>query len=467
MIQSKNKKNGFLVILVLVFGAIFFVMLSAFMNFVIGQKVLQRIKLNEERSLAIAEAGLNYYKWYLAHNPNDITNGTTDPQPYVIEYEDPENGPIGAYSLEISGNSACGDIVSVDIKSKGYTYADTERPRVLYARYARPTVSEYAYIINSNVWAGDDRTIVGPYHSNGGIRMDGANNSIVSSGVETWSCTSSFGCDWNQTVDGVFGSGPNSDLWSYPSPPINFVGITLDLANMQAKAAAVNRHFGPSGDYGYLVEFLNNDTFNLSRVTGTKSYSGYTTEYGWQTERNVITNTAFVGNYSVPNDCALIYIEDKVWAEGVVSTRTTLAAADVDTIGVDPSIILNGSITYSGEDAGLLLIAEEDVLVGVDVPDNMELYGIFIAQNGRFGRNHYESSLPSSLDAYRYRSSLTMHGTIVSNGRVGTKWTSGNTWTSGFETRYNSYDRDLVNDPPPLTPEVSDTYKFIEWREGG
>lgn len=460
------KKNGYFVVLILVFGSIFFVMLTSFMGLVIKQKVIQTVKQNEERALGIAEAGLNYYKWYLAHNPNDVTNGTTTPQPYVIPYEDPEGGAIGDFSLEVTSNEACGDTMSVDITSTGYTYDDPTRTRVLYARYARPMVTEYAYIINSNVWAGSDRTIVGPYHSNGGVRMDGTNNSTVTSGVETWSCTSSFGCSPTQTVDGVFGAGPNSALWTFPSAPINFVGITLDLANMQTKAAAVNRHFGSSGDYGYLVEFLSNNTFNLSRVTGTQSYDGYTSESGWQTERHVITSTVFVGNYSVPNECGLIFIEDKVWLEGELSSKVTIAAADVDTIGVDPSIILNGSITYSGTEGGLLAIAEEDVLIGVDVPDDMSLYGIFVAQNGRFGRNHYTSSLPSSLDAYRFRNSLTMHGTIVSNGRVGTKWSSGGVWSSGFGTRYNSYDRDLVEDPPPLTPEVSDTYQFIQWREG-
>src|SRR5690606_24376444 len=136
----------------------------------------------------------------------------------------------------------------------------------------------YAYIINTSVWAGADRTIIGPYHSNSGVRMDGVNNSVVSSGLESWTCTSSFGCNPDTTVDGVFGDGPNSELWTFPSPPITFSGITLDLSNMQAKAKASGRWFGPSGDYGYLVQLLSNNTFNLYRVTGTQSYSGYTAE---------------------------------------------------------------------------------------------------------------------------------------------------------------------------------------------
>ena len=466
MFVSNSDQRGYLLVLVLVFGAIFFVLMTTFMGYVITQKKVQDAKKNQERALSIAEAGLSYYKWYLAHNPTDIQNGTGVDGPYVIPYDDPEGGAIGEYSLDISSNTACGDIMSIDIESTGYTYDDPTQERTLYARYAKPTVSEYAYIINSNVWAGSDRTIIGPYHSNGGIRMDGTNNSTVTSGIENWSCTSSFGCSPTQTVDGVFGAGPNSALWTFPSTPINFVGITLDLSNMQTKAATVNRDFGPSGDYGYLVDFQSNNTFNLYRVTGTQSYSAYNSSDGNFTERNVITGTSYVSNYSIPSDCSLLYFEDKVWLEGEVSTRVTLAAADVDTIGVDPTIVLNDNITYTTTDSGLLAIAEDDVLVGLEVPDDMSISGIFVAQNGRFGRNHYTTSgLPSSLDPYVQRNSLTMHGTIVSSGRVGTKWSSGGVWTSGFGTRYNSYDRDLVEDPPPLTPNVSDTYSFIDWRE--
>jgi len=462
--------TGYLSVFVLIFGAIFFLIFSSLMGFVITQKNVQDAKGVEEKSLAIAEAGLNYYKWYLAHNPDDVTNGTGEAGPYVMEYSDPEAGVFGEYSLDIDSNEACGDTVSVDIRSTGYLSDDPGHIETVYARYARPTVSEYAYIINSNVWAGDDRTIIGPYHSNGIIRMDGTNNSTVSSGQESWVCDGSLPCDPysnGATLDAVYGDGPNSDLWEVAVPPVNFLGITLDLANMKSKAQAGGRYFDDSGDYGYLVDFQSNDTFNIYRVTGTQSYQGYTEENGWQYERNVITSTSPVaGNpYSIPSDCSLIYIEDKVWLEGDISGKVTIAAADVDTVGVDPSIILSDNINYTDDDAGLLAIAEEDVLVGVDVPDDMELNGIFVAQNGRFGRNLYDSSLPWYLDQYQYRNSLTIHGTIVSNGRVGTKWVCGGTWCSGFGTRYNSYDRDLVTDPPPLTPTVSDTYQFIEWRK--
>jgi len=96
----------------------------------------------------------------------------------------------------------------------------------------------------------------------------------------------------------------------------------------------------------------------------------------------------------------------------------------------------------------------------------MSLRGIFIAQNGHFGRNYYTYGYPSYGHSNAKRNTLNINGTIVSNGRVGTKWTCGGSYCSGYASRVNSYDRKLATDPPPLTPFVSNEYKFIEWREG-
>lgn len=463
-------RRGYLIVLTLVYGAIFFSIITAFMGFIMTENRLQKIKTSRERSLQIAEAGLDYYKWYLAHYPTDLQNGTGAAGPYVHPYEDPELGRIGEFSLEVEGTMMCGDIASVDIYATGMVDDAPDYARTVYARYARPTVAEFSYIINSNVWAGADRTIVGPYHSNGGVRMDGTNNSTVSSGVESWLCSSTFGCSPNATQDGVFGAGLNNEYWSFPSPPINFTGLSVDLAAMKAKAQSSGRYFAPSGDDGYHIVLLGNGTFNLYRVTDTTQVMGYTTEAGWQNERHIIASETLLGNYTIPDGCPVIFTEDKLWLEGVVTKRITVAAANVTTIGVDPYLILENDITYASATGtstpGLLAIGEHSVLIPLDSPNNMILNGIFVAQLGRFGRNHYDTDdLSGSLDPYVIQNSLTVHGTIVSNGREGTKWTAGGVQTSGYTTRTNSYDRDLVANPPPLTPHTSDTYGFIEWRE--
>ena len=464
VIRMRSSARGYLLVLVLVFGSIFMVMATAFIGYIVTQSHVTKLRENKAMALNIAEAGLDYYKWYLAHNPEDTTNGTTTPGPYVHVYSDPEGAPIGEFSLQIASSTACGEMYAIDITSTGYTYDNPDTERIVYGRYARPTVSEFAYIVNADVWAGSDRVITGPYHSNGGIRMDGTNNSTVTSGQETWSCTPNFGCTPTTTKSGVFGSGANSELWSYPVPPINFTGITVDLAQMQSKAqTGGGLYFAASGKSGYRLVFRSDGTVDVYRVTGKVNEPN---GYAWGRYMHIMNGTTYVGRYTIPTSCSVIYVEDQIWIEGVVRGKVTVVAADVDTTGVDPSIILNNNITYATATSGLLAIGEYDVLIGLVVPDDMVLNGIFIAQNGHFGRNYYDTSMPNAWEEYILRDTLTINGTIMSNGREGTKWvTTSGTYVSGFNTRYNSYDRDLVVDPPPLTPQTSDSYRFIEWRE--
>lgn len=471
----KHGQGGYLLILVLVFGAIFFTIVSSFVVFLVTQSRLIAQKVELEQAGQIAESGLSYYKWYLAHYPNDLTNGTGLPGPYIGIYNDPEGGAIGQYSLTLASTTYCGDVASIDVKSVGYTYKNPAVKRTITARYSRPSVAEFAFILNSSVWAGADRTINGPYHSNGGIRMDGTHNGVVSSNVGTWSCTSTFGCSPTGNRNGVFTTTGNATpaLFQYPATPVNFAGLTVDLAQMKTRAQTKGGlYLASSGKNGYKLTFNSNGTVSVQTVTKADSYWGYTTESGWKQENNVITTLGGTTTYTIPASCPLIYVEDKVWLQGTVRDRVALAASSAT---IDASIILQGNITYtSATSSGLLAVAEEDVLIGVDVPTNMIINGIYVAQNGRYGRNHYctgctdggnSRGLPNSLDPYVLRNSETMNGTIVSNGRVGTQWTSGGVTTSGFLDRYNTYDRNLVANPPPLVPLVSDVYEFTEWRD--
>lgn len=472
--KLKNVSGGYLLLLVLVFGSIFFVIISSFTVFIVTQSKLIAQRVELETAGQIAEAGLNYYKWYLAHYPNDVTNGTGLPGPYVGVYNDPEGGAIGEYSLSIASTTYCGDVATIKVTSVGNTYTQPNVKRTMNARYTKPTVADYAFILNSNVWAGSDRIVNGPYHSNGGIRFDGTNNGTVTSGQTNWSCTPSYGCSPTTTRNGVFTTtaNPNTALFAYPASNIDFAGITVDLSQMKTKAQANGGlYIAASGgiNKGYRIVFKANNTIDVYRVTTVVTHRGYTTENGWADEFNIPNATTLVGNYAIPASCPLIYVQDKIWLEGVVSTRVAIAAAD-DT-AINPSIILQNNITYSSAtNSALLAIAEQDVLIGVNVPDDMYINGIFIAKNGKYGRSLYCGTgvsgctgnfLPNLYLSYASRNSENFNGTIVSNGRVGTQWTNG----SGFANRYNTYDRNLVTNPPPLIPSTSDDYEFSDWQD--
>lgn len=464
-------QRGYLLLLVLVFGSVLFVILSASLGYSIGQSQVINARIQIQQATDIAEAGLNYYRWYLAHYPDDATHGTGSPGPYVEQYFDPEYGAIGEFSISVASSTYCGDVASLEVSSTGHTYEAPEYRRTVSARYVRPTVAEYAYIINSNVWAGASLNIIGPYHTNGGVRMDGANLSTVSSGQSTWNCTSTFGCSPSGTRAGVFTTTANANpaLFAFPAAPINFTGLTVNLAAMKDRAVNAGGIYLPdSGDEGYQIAFTGDGRIAVQVVDRTWAHNEYSTEAGVTYTAYNLIRSLYAGTtyHTINPDCPLIFAEDKVWiASSTVDQRVTIAVADTDTPGNDYSMILGGNIRYNSSSSGLLAIAEQDLLVGYDVPNDMTINGIFIAQNGKFGRNQY---LVDSNGGDRCRNSLTMYGTIVSNGRVGTQWTgTGCTggYSSGFRYRYNSYDRNLVENPPPLVPNTSDVYVFRDWRE--
>jgi len=469
-----------MMLLGIVFSAVFLTILGGLSSFILTENRLQDLKRAQSEALAVAEGGLEYYRWYLAHNPGDLTHGTGEAGPYDIEIPDPEGGIAGTASLSIGGNVSCGITTSIDIASTGTSARDASASRTVVGRYALPTVAQFSYVLNSSVWAGGDRIINGPYHSNGGVRMDGTANAPVTSSQATWNCTTGFGCNPGQpTAPGVVGNGPNQDLWNYPVPQVNFEAIAADFSDLQTLAETegifLGRYSSGNGGVayhkGYHLIFNGDGTVTVQRVTNEyvmQSVPISNPSAGLVDDYTRIRNESAYDTYQIPADCPLIFVEDHTWIEGSVNGKVVVVAADVDHTGVAPYVIVPNNITYTAYDgsAGLTVIAEDDVLIGPTSPQDMTLNGIFIAQGGAFGRNLYTCSYPS----YDDKGTLTILGTTVSNLRTGTKWTysgygCGSNRTSGYQTRIDAFDRRLVSDPPPFTPAVSPGYEFVEWRE--
>jgi len=465
MIMRRIHTHGYISMLVLVFAGVFFIIVSALAGFIFAQNKLQLVKENREKALQIAEAGLDYYKWRLSHYPNDLQDGTGIAGPYEHQYADPEGGEVGTFSLDISGNEQCGVTRSIDILSTGSTSADPNITRTVFGKYARPSVAEYSFILNSNVWSGSASAVLGRMHSNGGIRMDGNNQSLVESGVSTWTCTSSQGCDPSAVKSGIYGTGTNPQLWQYPVPQIDFSGISTDLSDMKTKAESSGLYLAPSTGFGYHLVFKNNGTIDAYRVDSASSVLGYSSQVGaYVQDYHTITSETFLQNYSLPSDCKLVFAEDDVWLDGVVNGKITVASADLINANATTDIILNNSIDYStllGTD-GLTAVAEDEILIPLYVPTNMLLRGIFLAKSGMFGRRYYDVSTDST---YYLRDSLLVYGTIVTNYGAIATWCGSANPCSGFRTRSYSYDRTQAVNPPPLTPYVSSDYRFVEWRE--
>jgi hypothetical protein len=470
-------------LLAIVFGAIFLTILGSLSMSVLSQNRAQIENTGKSEGFTLAEAGLEYYQWHLAHFPTDLQNGTGKAGPYTITYNDPETGQAaGTYQLSIVGNTACGKIKSIDITSKG-TPADNSGFATIVARYALPSVALYSYILNSSVWAGSDRVINGPYHSNGGIRMDGTVNAPVTSSLSSWTCTTSFGCTSNTTEPGVFGAGTNSNLWSYPTPQVDFSAISANFSTLRSTAQSSGLYFprissgttGSNAGEGYHLIFNSNGTVTVYKVTSETNVPSLPVDNqsatSLQPDYTLINTQTLLGTYTIPASCGLIYVEDNTWIEGTIASEVTVAAANVVTTGITPDVMLPNNITYSNPSgtSGLTVISANDILITPNSPQNMTLNGIFVAQGGAFGRNYYGENSQGYMTCpnnYEPRGTLTIHGTTVSNLRTGTSWVNGcPTGNAGYQTRVDAFDRQLSTSPPPFTPVVSTTGQFVNWRQ--
>ena len=464
------KNKGIITTYLLVFGAIFLILIGGLFSFVLMQlrQSNQRIAWNE--SLHIAEAGAYYYNWCLNNEAE---------QNCLVEkdYFDPAGNPIGKFSLQVIPTISCGETIQRKIISSGWLNEFPNLKRNVSILYARESVAKISYILNNDVWIGSDHEIRGPYHSNGGIRMDGENQSLVSSAKENWVCTSSFGCSscplssgcqlqgGNCICPGVFSTSQNSrpDLFNFPVPSFDFVGISIDLAQMKNSAKSSGVYLPPSVDLnsqgkGYHIKFKNNGTFEAWIITNLSSTYAYSLEEGWHYDYFTITNEYLYQTYNIPPACSVIFVEDNIWPEGIVKGKVTLASANILNPNKDTDVILPGDIDYTLQDGsdGLALIGQRNVLIGPQSPNQMELRGIFLAQKGRFSRNHYPGNIKEKLE---------ITGSIISNGRVGTQWISGSQIVSGYLKRESYFDSNLVYSSPPFVPYLSSDFEIINWEE--
>jgi hypothetical protein len=462
MKKNRNHEKGAIVVLVLVFGSIFVLIFSGLIGLTFTQYSQSKQKLALNEALEIAESGVNYARWRLAHSPNNYNfSGTYD-------YKDPEGGIIGRYVLEITRPGECSTMVT--IKSIGWTLEYPNTKKTISVKYGRPSLAQYSFLTNSDVWFGENEELKGPFHSNGGIRMDGNQNALSASAKQTYTCQTYHGCNPPKTKPGIWGTGngQTQGLWEFPVPSIDFNAITVDLAQLKAKAQNGGYYFGSSGAFGYHVKFKNNGSFDLYKVTKLKAnVHGTDTQGNVYDESNDIDKESFLQNYTLTSgECNvhnLIFIEDnKVWVDGNVSEKATVVAARFpDNPSTNASIIINGNITRSDPKATLIgLIAQKNILVPLYSPNILEIQAVMMAQKGAVQRYYYSSA----YSPWHIRSKIMVRGSIITNGVWTWSWISGSTTVSGYQQTESYYESSLIYDPPPYFPSSGDL-QFISWDE--
>jgi hypothetical protein len=490
--MKRSRESGVTTLMVIAFMGIFLIIMGSITSFALEEARYGRALLGREQAFDAAEAGLEYYRSFLAYNPGNLTNGTGKPGPYTYAVNDPETGAAsGNASISVVGNTQCGQIQSIDITSTGTSAANPGFPRTLFARYMQASVAAYSGIIGISTEVGSYQNITGTYFSDGGIRMDGTNNSYVQSALSTWNCTTSYGCNPVQpTAPGVVGNGSGSALWQYPVTPINFATMGTNLANLKTYAQSGGLYFPPASgsatQRGYHLIFNGNGTVTVTQVTSTIGIPSDSTTHGWSLvgpgypsyppEYSIINTEQPYGQgaYTIPSTCALIFVEDRAWIEGTVKGKATVVVATPSAPNSPPDAYLPNNITYAANDGtnGLTVISQGGVLITLQVPNTMILQGTFVALGGAVERPQYTANyygcpnfdvncVNPSYAQYATRSQLTIEGSLISNLRPYFQEGS----VSGFANYVGTYDQLQATNPPPFTPAASANYQFVLWKE--
>ncbi len=476
--MKKVYNQGQILISALVFGAIAIFLISGLVTFSVINIKASRQTLNREQAIQIAEAGIDYYRWHLAHAPQDYQDGTGGTGPYTHDFRDKIGNIIGQFTLNITPPPLGSSLVT--IKSIGKVSVDANISRTVTTKLAKPSIVKYAVAANDVMRFGEGTEVFGPIHSNQGIRFDGFAHNIISSAVANYDDPDHSGSNEFGVHTHVFPIDPlppspvpsRPDVFEagrqFPVPAIDFVGITADLAQMKSDAQESGFYRSSSSVLGYHIILKTNDTFDLYSVTSfINAPSGCTNsqnQSGWGTWS--VNNQNLIGNFPFPAN-GIIFLEDNVFVNGQINTAflTIVAALFPDNPLFRKNIIINNDLLYTNYDGQDIigLIAQGSIHIGMVSEDDLRIDAALIAQNGRVGRYYYRppSGTSQRCSPYHVRQIITSYGMIATNQRYGFAYTDGN----GYQTRNLIYDANFLYSPPPSFPLTSDQYITISWEE--
>jgi hypothetical protein len=434
-----NNKKGSILLFVVMFGLLAMgVIITGVAGYAVFEHRASTRLYERDEAFQIAEAGIDYYRWHLAHTPNDYQDGTNHSGPYVHAYTDKDGNVIGYYSLAITAPITGSTITT--IVSTGWTVAEPNARRVIRVRLGFPALTNNTFLTNADMSFSRTTVVNGIVQSNGGIRFDGTTNSWVRSARSTYTYSGA-------THNGVWGIGGPQSFWEFPVPAVDFNSVTADLAAVQTSADNGGIHLYSSGRNGWRLVFLTNGTFNLYRVTS-RCYNGYCYD---------IQTSTLVSNNAIPANGA-IFVEDNVWVEGVVHGRVTIGAGRFPVLPATyRDIIISNNLTYQSQASTdvIGLIAQRDIVVPHNVPTDMTINAAALAQFGSIYTPPYTQT----------RNSLTFSGSQISFGSGGWKYVNaGGTVVSGFINTNHIYDGNLRYYPPPGFP-VGNVYDLVSWEE--
>ncbi len=479
----KKTEKGVITVYALIGAAVIATLLGGMLIFVSTQVRNSSDEVSRQKALEIAESGVYFYRWYLAHSldgktAQEIKNFWQSSDalgvitPYEKEIEDANGDPIGRYRIEVTVPDPGSTIVS--LISTGWTYRHPNLTRKVKVRFRRPSWSEYAVVANDVMRFGSGTTVYGPVHSNNGIRFDGVAYNKVTSAIDQY-----LDPDTGKMKPGVWTSQPNEGTVFlagkyFPISSVDFAGITVDLSLMKSEAQSEGIFLGEESypknqcDWirsgrpprftwvcqlvnvpvkGYYLTLRTDDKLEIRRIFSYNNVSYMITDQSDAEVVNFPTN-------------GLIFVENNLWVDGQIDTaKLTLASANINSSEIETNIYINNDILYTNKDGQDIigLIAENNISVGLYSEDNLEIDAALLAQKGRVGRDYYSFSQSST---YYKRDEITVFGSIATNNRYGFAYTDG----TGYQIRNLYFDNNLIYYPPPFFP-TGNKYQLDLWED--
>ncbi|MFH1246359.1 MAG: hypothetical protein V1489_01100 [Candidatus Liptonbacteria bacterium] len=480
-LSNKNKKrSGQVSLELLVFSTITVILIGGFALWAASFLNLSLRDYNKTQAFSIAEAGIEYYRWHLAHAPLDYQDGTGHAGPYVHDYYDKEGNVIGSFTLDITPPPAGSTVVTIE--SNGEVRADSSIKKIIRVQMAIQSLAQYATLSNTSLRLGTGTEIFGLVFSNGGIRFDGLAHNLVESAVSDYDDPdhgghNEFGVHTH--ISPVDPLPPETvpvrpDVFmvgrQFPVPAVDFQGITQDLSTIRTHASSSGVYATSSQVYGYDVVLLPDGTYQLYKVTSlmpppngctnTSNQSGWGT---WSIQSEVLYKSG-----TFPTN-GVFFLEDNVWVRGTINRArlTIVSGVFPDSASTRTSITINQDLRYTNYDGSdsLALIAQNNINAGLYSNDVLRIDAALMTQSGRVGRYYYS---PPNLQSHSdkcgstvIRQSITLYGMIGSNLRYGFGYDD----QTGYQIRTIIYDANLLYVPPPEFPLSGDQYTPISWEE--
>ena len=523
-INQKRKKGTALVYVLGMIGAAA-VLFAGIIQFTVSH-VRYNVSLEpDEQAFHVAEAGIYFYRWYLAHelegktasqisdfwendplgvddngdgdcDDPDTADGDGDgTEAYVVDYEG-----LGQYKICIVAPEQYSTVLSIE--SEGIaTSGGITKTRKIRARQRKPSWSEFAILANADMRLRQGTEIFGPVHVNGGFHFDGVAHNIVSSSVESYYASDS---DVRATRPGVWAaSNPTSSGYKYldtddsehflagkryPVTVQDFNSLTSNFNEIRERSIEDGTYFDDSGDGRMII--LGQPTASQMQIYEVDDYdSGFTPDvetevcsggywekewyqdwrgrwrYGWVWVDGGCT-TIEPTVMDIP-DNGVVYVEDNIWIEGTLPIDYKVTFAAHSTSSSTPRIFLGtDDINYADR--------ESDCVLGLTAEGNIEL--LENPEDGASGDDRDELNIDAVLLSQYGRvgrsnfgdceDTITIYGAIATNTRMGFGYNDGKCGGigSGYQNRNLYFDGNLLYSPPPLFP-TGGSYAVDLWEE--